>query len=83
MLVSSRVEFSKTHRTVRLLDLAQQHGAAVPPEVREAGVLTVYATHTRYPSAGEDVEESEPREAIKLAERVVQWAEKTVRGGRA
>lgn len=55
----------------------------MPAQVREADILTPYATHVRYPSAGEDVEEPEYRQALELAERVVRWAETTVTETRA
>jgi HEPN domain-containing protein len=80
VLVSRRVEFPKTHVISRLPDLAQQAGAAVPAAVREADVLTVYATHVRYPSGGEDVDDLEYQQAVAVAAQVVHWAEATVMG---
>lgn len=78
VLVSRNAEFPKTHVLVRLLDLVERAGVDVPPGIREAEVLTDFATHTRYPGGGEDVDESEYGEAVLLAERVVRWAEGAV-----
>jgi HEPN domain-containing protein len=79
VLVARGVEFPKTHALVRLFDLAEKGGQVVPPEVREAGRLTVYAVETRYPGV-EDVTEEEYLEALELAERVVRWAEAAIEG---
>lgn len=49
----------------------------MPPEIREAGRLTVHAVETRYPGI-EEVTEAEFREALGLAERVVHWAEQLI-----
>ena len=48
---------------------------AVPLEVREAAMLTDYATFARYPGPGEPVTASEYATALDLARRVVRWAE--------
>jgi len=46
-----------------------------PQDVWEAVHLTDYAVETRYPGRVEPVTEDEYREAVALADRVVQWAE--------
>lgn len=79
VLVAKGVEFPKIHDLVRLLDLLEESGLTVPPEVREAGRLTVYAVQTRYPGV-EDVTKEEYLEALDLAERVERWAKKTIEG---
>ncbi|MGH7655247.1 MAG: HEPN domain-containing protein [Gemmatimonadaceae bacterium] len=78
VLVSRMLEFPKTHGIDALLDLLASGAVTVPAEIREAGILTAYATHARYPGGGEDVDEAEYHEATRLAERVVRWAERMV-----
>jgi HEPN domain-containing protein len=46
----------------------------VPEEIWEASDLTRFAVETRYPIPAELVTEEEYREAVQLAERVLQWA---------
>lgn len=80
VLVLRGVDFPKTHALVELFDLVERTGEAIPPGVREAVSLTVYAVETRYPGL-EDVTEQEYLEALELAERVVRWAEEVVESG--
>jgi HEPN domain-containing protein len=47
----------------------------VPPEVEEATSLTPYAVETRYPGLSEDVTAEDHAEAVRIAERVLRWAE--------
>jgi HEPN domain-containing protein len=47
----------------------------IPPEVQEAGELTVYAAETRYPGIYAPVIQSECDEAVRIAQNVVEWAE--------
>ncbi len=73
------IDFPKTHSWVYLMDLLEQHGVAIPPSVREADTLTQYAVAGRYPG-WLSVTEEEYQQAVTLAERVVAWVEKTIRG---
>ena len=57
----------------------EQQGIAVPERIIEADVLTRYAWESRYPYLGEPVTEEEYREAVRLAETVVIWAERLIR----
>ena len=50
-------------------------------KVREAVILTRYAFETRYPGPFEPVTEEEYREAVRLAEAVVTWADRVMTGG--
>ena len=51
----------------------------MPEEVQAAASLTDYAVAARYPGDFEPVDDTEYREAIRLAEAVVSWAESTIR----
>jgi HEPN domain-containing protein len=48
-------------------------------EAKEAAILTDYAVLTRYPGDLEPVTEEEYLEAIRIAETMVQWAEKIIK----
>lgn len=78
LLVHRRVEFPKTHAIMDLLSLLEANGIAVPGEIRQAGALTRYAVHTRYPGVGEEVTEEEYLRAVDLAECAVRWAESLI-----
>ena len=43
------LDFPKTHSLVILVDLLEQGGLRVPPEVHDADGLTAYAVQARYP----------------------------------
>ncbi|MGE5484623.1 MAG: HEPN domain-containing protein [Ignavibacteriales bacterium] len=75
LLVKCQVRFGKTHDIVNLLGLLQDTGIRVPDDVLQAAELTPYAVDSRYPGLYEDVTPEEYREAVRLAERVVRWAE--------
>lgn len=80
VLVSHSIDFPKTHDITEILVLLEQAGFPVPEEIKEAGRLTQYAVVTRYPGEDEPVTEDEYREAVALAEKIVQWAEKMPAG---
>ena len=57
------------------MDLLERHGVEIPPDVREADVLTQYAVAARYPG-WVPVSEEEYRQALTLAERVLIWVKR-------
>jgi len=81
LLVHRQVRFPKTHDLMDLLTLLDQHGVAIPPEIREADALTHYAVETRYPGLAEDVTVEEHARALELAERVLQWVQAQIPSG--
>jgi HEPN domain-containing protein len=76
ILILGGIDFPRTHSIRVLLSLVEPTGQHIPQELREAIGLTTYATVSRYPGAAEPVTEDEYREAVALAEKMVQWAEK-------
>jgi HEPN domain-containing protein len=74
--------FPKTHSLVLLMDLVQATGIAIPPEVKEADVLTQYAVSTRYPGPDEELTLAEYQIAVDLATRLVQWAHGVIQEAR-
>ena len=63
-----------THNLEELGSGLEKAGLSIPDVVKEAVVLTRYAVETRYPTIGELVTEDEYREAVALAQGVVDWA---------
>ena len=61
--------------------IAEEAGADVPDEAREAAELTPYAVAGRYPGPLRPVTDEEYTRALALAERVVRWAERAITGG--
>ena len=81
VLLQKGIEFPFTHNLRTLLNLLTNE-MEVPPRLLQAALLNPYAVTTRYPGEMEPVTEDEYREAIRLAEMVVQWAEEIIgRGG--
>jgi HEPN domain-containing protein len=72
------LRFRYTHDLEDLGAGLERNGLSVPEEVREAATLTEYVLETRYPGTAEPVTEEEYREAVRLAEAVVRWAEETI-----
>lgn len=77
VLVSLGGEAPKTHNLRLLRDLLPAE-TPVPEEVEQAVRLSKYAVETRYPESGLPVTEEEYREALRLAEAVVDWAAEVI-----
>jgi len=78
VLLARGVEFPFTHNLGALLDLLPPE-LRVPQTVAEAVDLNLYAVATRYPGESEPATEDDHREAIRIAEAVLQWAESAIR----
>ena len=76
--IARGIDFPKTHSLVRLMDLLEADGLNLPAEIQAADILTQYAVQARYPAWDEAVLPDEYREVLKLAARVVFWAEKVL-----
>ena len=79
VLLAEAVHFPYTHDLARLITLV--HGAKIgwPVQLDAAAKLSEYAVTTRYPGTGSAVSPAERREAAKLAQAVLSWAEKRIR----
>lgn len=82
VLLHSRISFPYTHDLTALLRLLKKGGRPVPTGVEEASLLTRFAVATRYPGLSEPVTRKETENAIKVANRVLRWAQKTIGEGR-
>jgi HEPN domain-containing protein len=78
VLVFKSVPFLKTHNIRTIMDLLPKD-LNLPEEANRAPILTDYAVLTRYPGDLEPVTEEEYLEAVRIAEAVVQWAEKMMK----
>lgn len=74
------MEYPYTHDVTNLLTKVAGEGISIPDEVRNAGALTDYAVESRYPTPVESVSEDEYREALSIAENVLDWATQIVKG---
>jgi HEPN domain-containing protein len=70
--------FEFIHDLKKLGKGLERDGLRVPSEVREVIALTKYAFETRYPGPFEPVTEAEYKQALVLAEAVVDWADKII-----
>ncbi len=75
LLVHKNRPFPKTHTLHALFSLVEETGVNVPEDILEAGILTEYAVETRYPGDYIEIDNSEYEKAVKLAEKVFEWAE--------
>ena len=76
--VQRGIDFPKTHSLVRLMDILEVNGLALPDNIKEADYLSQYAVEARYPTWDESVTLEEYQEAVKLAARVLFWAEQII-----
>jgi HEPN domain-containing protein len=79
VLVQQGIVFPYTHDLARLITLVQEAGLPWPEELDAAAALTEYAVGSRYPGPGGEISETEYQQAITLAQRVLDWAEHTIR----
>jgi HEPN domain-containing protein len=78
VFVHRGTKFPYTHDLERLLRLLQRAGLKVPKYVLEAKHLTRFAVSTRYPALANPVTNREHRRAVRIATRVLRWAEQQV-----
>ncbi len=73
VLIHFGVEPPWTHSIAQLIGLLPTE-APKPPPLLAAASLTAYAVTSRYPRRARDVTDDEYRQALCLAQAVVQWA---------
>jgi HEPN domain-containing protein len=78
--ISRRIAFRFVHDLAELLTLLERNGINLPDEVRLAAGVTDYSVEARYLGPFEPVTEEEFREAVRIAEAVVVWAESFIVG---
>jgi HEPN domain-containing protein len=78
VLLHKGIRFPYTHNISRLTDLLNESRIPWPEELGRASKLTDYAMETRYPGPLEEVTEEEYRQAVEIAQRVLEWAEHAI-----
>lgn len=74
--------FPRTHDIEELLDLIRVQKVTIPNIVLKAKSLSVHATDSRYPddfSPEDTVNKEEYKAAVKLAQKVLQWAKAVIK----
>jgi len=79
VLLQHGIEFPPTHNLNTLIVAWQRAGHLWPPALRDAGSLTLFAVQSRYPGVIQQISRAEVGDAIKIAEKVVSWAEAFLR----
>ena len=75
LLLFHKIPFRFVHDIAELLTVLEQNGLSLPEQIRAAAELSDYAVEARYPGPMEPVTEDEYKEAVRMAEMVVSWAE--------
>jgi HEPN domain-containing protein len=78
VLLNLGVRFPYHHDLAERLDLVQKASKPIPKTVRDASRLTRFAVVTRYPGIAEPISREEYKRAVRIAERVLPWAEKLI-----
>jgi HEPN domain-containing protein len=78
VLLYRKVDFPLTHDIEELMDIFDKAGILLPSDFQNAGTLTPYAVETRYPGYWDQITAKEVKEAISLAEKIVNWANKYI-----
>ena len=80
VLAASGAEIPFTHDVSFLVDVADEHGSAVPERVAQAEWLTPWAVAIRYGATDTRIDRAA---ALAVATKAVEWATKIVEVGRA
>ena len=75
LLIKYAIDFPFTHDISKLITLLLKTELDIPKFVEQAVGLTQYATFARYPSADTPVTDDDYKEALGIAEKVVNWVE--------
>ncbi len=78
VLLHLKIRFPYHHDLAELLDLVQKAGPSIPKSVKAASRLTRFAVVTRYPGITEPIVREEYKRAVRIAEKVLRWAEKLI-----
>jgi len=76
VLLKHQIRFPRTHDLAALIALIEGHSVVWPFAPDEVEALSPFAMQTRYPDDTARLSENEVDEAIGVARKVVEWAEK-------
>ncbi|MBI2999118.1 MAG: HEPN domain-containing protein [Deltaproteobacteria bacterium] len=80
LLIKRDVAFPYVHDLAELLTSLEKAGQEIHESIRQAERPSKFAVFTRYPGMGPLIKEKEYKESVRIAERVVKWAEKIISG---
>ncbi len=72
------ITFRYIHDLEELIENFEKNGVAFPSDLKQATILTQYAIETRYPGHFDEITEDDYRQALEIAERLVDWAESVI-----
>lgn len=75
VFVHIELAFPFIHDLVKLLDLLHRAGIKIPKYLTQAKYLNPFAVLTRYPNSTKSVTERDYKQAVKIAEKTVHWAQ--------
>lgn len=78
IFISIDEKFPYTHDISFLLRNLKSEGIQIPTDIQKSGLLTTYATQTRYPGLLSPVLEEEFLNALLITERILSWAEEVI-----
>ena len=78
VFIKNGIDFPYTHNIAKLLDLLVEAKIVVPKYLRAAETLTQYAALGRYPGTMKPATARVHRQAVRIAEKVLRWAERKV-----
>ena len=75
------IVFERSHDISYLIEILEKGNVHVPEAVQQSKLLTDYAVQTRYPGDYSPVDEEDYKEALEIAEKVVNWVEQEIGEG--
>lgn len=79
VLIDQSTDFPFTHDIGELLLILEEVGVSYAAGSPDASRLTRFAVSVRYPGLADPVTPEEYRDALSLAEGIIQWADVTIR----
>jgi HEPN domain-containing protein len=80
LMVEKRIQIAKTHNISDLIARLEQGNINVPPEIKQARLMTNYAVMTRYPHYDESLTEEDYSEALEITKNVYNWVKGLLNG---
>ncbi|HEX3997217.1 MAG TPA: HEPN domain-containing protein [Pirellulales bacterium] len=79
VFILREAKFQYIHDLGRLLTELANAGVSVPKYLLQADQLTRYAVIARYPGRSPPVTKAQHARGVRIAERVINWAERQIR----
>src|SRR5207249_4359156 len=79
VFIHGSLTFPYIHDLDQLLQLLEKNGLKIPKYVKDSKELTRFAWVTRYPGIAGPVGQRQYRRAVRIAERVLSWAQRHIK----